>query len=140
MKSINLNDLVTTFAASLSNLNNREKAIITRAFVRDLCEGKAGAYSMQEVEMRGLGQRRSEVLHDVEYKHERKSYTFKGEERSYDVRRIEGPTTWDQDIDAIEEVLVKVLADNQLELRMGRWESSPRCACVFKSRTFRLTF
>lgn len=140
MNNVNLNELVTLFAATLSNLNNSEKATLARAFVRDLMEGKAGAYSMQEVEMRGYGQHRCEVLHDVEYKHERKSYVYNGQERFYDVRRIVGSWGWGQDIDTIEEVWVKVLADNQLELCMGRWEAHPRCACVFESKTFRLTF
>ena len=140
MNNMNLTNLVSAFAASITNLNNREKATLSRTFVRELCEGKVGAYSMQEVEVRGYGQNRKEVLHDVEYKYERKSYTFEGEERFYDVRRIVGSWGWGQDIDAIEEVWVKVLADNQLELCMGRWEAHPRCACVFESRTFRLTF
>ena len=137
---MNLNDLVTLFLSTFNTLNNREKATLSRAFVRDIMEGKAGAYSMQEVEVRGYGQNRQEVLHDVVYKHERKSFTFKGEERFYDVRRITGSWGWGQDIDTIEEVWVKVLTDNQLELCMGRWESHPRCACVFESKTFRLTF
>lgn len=140
MKNINLNDLVTLFLSTFNTLNNREKATLSRAFVRDIMEGKAGAYSMQEVEVRGYGQNRQEVLHDVQYKHERKSYTYNGQERSYDVRRIVGTWGWGQDIDTIEEVWVKVLADNQLELCMGRWEAHPRCACVFESKTFRLTF
>jgi hypothetical protein len=103
-------------------------------------EGKAGAYTMQEVEFLGYGPDRKERLHDVQYKHERKSYTYNGQERSYDVRRIVGSWGWGQDIDTIEEVWVKVLADNQLEMCMGRWEAHPRCACVFESKTFRLTF
>jgi hypothetical protein len=140
MKNINLNDLVTLFLSTFNTLNNREKATLSRAFVRDIMEGKAGAYSVQEVEYRGYGQNRQEVLHDAEYKHERKSYTFKGEERFYDVCRIVGSWGWGQDITTIEEVRVKVLADNQLELCMGRWEAHPRCACVFESKTFRLTF
>ena len=140
MNNINLTNLVSAFAASITNLNNREKATLSRTFVRELCEGKVGAYSMQEVEVRGYGQNRKEVLHDVQYKHERKSYTFEGEERFYDVRKIVGNWGWGQDLDAIEEVWVKVLADNQLELCMGRWEAHPRCACVFESKTFRLTF
>ena len=140
MNNVNLNELVTSFLSIFNTLNNREKATLSRAFVRDLCEGKAGAYSMQEVEMRGYGQRRTEVLHDVEYKHERKSYKYNDQERFYDVRRIVGSWGWGQNIDTIEEVRVKVLADNQLELCMGRWEASPRCACVFESKTFRLTF
>ena len=140
MKNINLNDLVTLFLSTFNTLNNREKATLSRAFVRDIMEGKAGAYSVQEVEYRGYGQNRQEVLHDAEYKHERKSYTFKGEERFYDVRRIVGSWGWGQDITTIEEVRVKVLADNQLELCMGRWEAHPCCAGVFESKTFRLTF
>ena len=140
MNNVNLNELVTLFVATFNTLNNREKATLSRAFVRDLMEGKAGAFSMQEVEVRGYGQHRREVLHDVEYKHERKSYVYNEQERFYDVRRIVGSWGWGQDIDTIEEVWVKVLADNQLELCMGRWEAHPRCACVFESKTFRLTF
>lgn len=139
MNSINLNNLVSAFAASLTNLNNSQKATLSRAFVRDLMEGKVGTYSMQEVEYRGHGQKRCEVLHNAVYKHERKSYKYNGQERFYDVRRITGPWGWGQDIDRIR-VRVKVLADNQLELCMGRWEANPRCACVFESHTFRLTF
>ena len=140
MNNMNINNLVSAFAASITNLDNREKATLSRAFVRDLCEGKAGAYSIQEVKVRGYGQNRREVLHNVEYKHERKSYTFEGEEHFYDVRKIVDNWGWGQNIDAIEEVRVKVLADNQLELCMGRWESHPCCACVFESKTFRFTF
>lgn len=91
---MNLTNLVSAFAASITNLNNHEKATLSRTFVRELCEGKAGAYSMQEVEVRGYGQNRREVLHDVEYKLERKSYTFRGEECFYDVRRIVGSWGW----------------------------------------------
>ena len=140
MKNINLNDLSALFLNTIATLNNSDKVRVSRAFVRDIMEGKAGVYSVQEVEYRGYGSNRTEVLHDAEYKHERKSYTFKGEERFYDVRRIVGPWGWGQDISTIEEVRVKVLADNQLELEMGRWEAHPRCACVFESKTFRLTF
>ena len=137
---MNLNDLVTLFLNTLSTLNNREKVLLSRTFVRDILEGKAGPYSMQEVERLDYRRVSKEVLHDAEYKHERKSYVYNGQERSYDVRRIVSPCGWAQNIDTIEEVWVKVLADNQLELCMGRWEASPRCACVFESKTFRLTF
>lgn len=140
MNNMNLNNIVSAFTASIANLNNREKATLSRAFVRDLCEGKAGAYTMQEVEIRGFGKNAREVLHDVEYKCERRSYTFKGEEQFYDLRRIVGSCGWGQDIDTIEEARVKMLADNQLELCMGRWEAHPCCACVFESKTYRLTF
>lgn len=140
MNNVNLNDLVTLFLNTLSTLNNREKVLLSRAFVRDIMEGKAGSYFLQEVERLDYRRVCKEVLHDAEYKHERKSYKYNGEERFYDIRRIVSPSGWGQNIDTIEEVWVKILADNQLELCMGRWESSPRCACVFESKTFRLTF
>lgn len=140
MNNMNLNNIVSAFTASIANLNNREKATLSRAFVRDLCEGKAGAYTMQQVEERGYGQNRREVLHDAEYKCERKSYTDEGKEHFYDLRKIVSNWGWGQYIDEIEEVRVKVLADNQLELCMGRWEAHPCCACVFESKTYRLTF